>query len=355
MSLTDFRTLGRSGLLVSPLALGTMTFGTPRWGSADDVSQAVFNAYVDAGGNFIDTADVYAGGQSEEMLGGYVAGRQLRDQLVLATKFGFSAQRGNPNAAGNGRKQIYRALEGSLRRLQTDYVDLYWLHVWDTLTPAEEVLQTLGDLVRAGRIRYFGLSDMPAWYATQLATLAQAHGVPGPIAMQLEYSLVERTTEREHVPAARALGLGVVPWSPLAGGFLAGKYERAGPGTPSARGEGRLSGANPFSGPFTKFTERNWAILAALRDVAGQLDRPLAQVALAWAAAQPGISAPIMGASRVAQLHDNVAALEIDFSPAHLQALATATAPEPAFPYAIFTPEMRSAAIFGGASVQGWR
>ncbi len=211
MTLTDFRTLGRSGLVVSPLALGTMTFGTARWGSDDEVSQAVFTAYVEAGGNFIDTADVYSGGRSEEMLGGYVAARKLRDQLVLATKFGFGAQPGNPNAGGNGRKQIYRALEGSLRRLKTDYVDMYWLHVWDTVTPAAEVLQTLGDLVRAGKIRYFGLSDMPAWYATQLATLAQAHGVPGPIAMQLEYSLVERTTEREHVPAARALGLGVVP------------------------------------------------------------------------------------------------------------------------------------------------
>jgi len=355
MSLTDFHTLGRSGLVVSPLALGTMTFGTPRWGSSADVSQAVFNAYVEAGGNFIDTADVYSGGQSEQLIGDYVASRQLRDQLVLATKFGFGSQPGNPHAGGNGRKQIYRALEGSLRRLQTDYVDLYWLHVWDMVTPAEEVLQTLGDLVRAGRIRYFGLSDMPAWYATQLATLAQAHGVPGPVAVQLEYSLVERTTEREHLPAARALGMGVVPWSPLAGGFLTGKYQRAGQGTQPTSGEGRLSGANPFSGPFTKFTARNWAILEALRTVAGQLDRPLAQVALAWAAAQPGISAPIMGASRVEQVRDNIAALDIQFRPEQLHALAEASAPESTFPYAIFTPEMNRGAVFGGVSVQGWR
>ena len=355
MTLTDFRTLGRSGLIVSPLALGTMTFGTPRWGSPDDVSEAVFNAYMEAGGNFIDTADVYAGGRSEELLSGYVASRQLRDQLVLATKFGFGLQPGNPNAGGNGRKQIYRALEGSLRRLKTDYVDMYWLHVWDTVTPAEEVLQTLSDLVRAGKIRYFGLSDMPAWYAAQLATLAQAHGVPGPVAMQLEYSLVERTVEREYVPAARALGLGIVPWSPLAGGFLAGKYEQAGQGTQPARGEGRLSGANPFSGPFTKFTERNWAVLDALRDVAGQLGRPPAQVALAWAATQPGITAPIMGASRPEQVRENVAALSITFSPAQAQALAQASAPEPTFPYPIFTPELNRAAVFGGTSVQGWR
>ena len=352
MSLTDFRTLGRSGLVVSPLALGTMTFGTPRWGSTAAGSRAVFDAYVEAGGNFIDTADVYSGGQSEQLLGGYVAERGLRDQLVLATKFGFGAQPGNPNAGGNGRKQIYRALEGSLKRLQTDYVDLYWLHVWDAVTPAEEVLQTLGDLVRAGRIRYFGLSDMPAWYATQLATLAQAHGVPGPVAMQLEYSLVERTTEREHLPAARALGLGVVPWSPLAGGFLAGKYQRAGQGSQPASGDGRLSGANPFGN--TKFTDRNWAILDTLREVAGQLNRPLAQVALAWAAAQPGISAPIIGASRVEQVHDNLAALSIRFSAAQLRALNQASAPEPTFPYPIFEPELNRAAVFGGASVQGW-
>ncbi len=214
MSLTAFRTLGRSGLVVSPLALGTMTFGTPRWGSPNEVSEAIFHAYVGAGGNFIDTADVYAGGHSEELVGGYIADRRLRDQLVLATKFGFNAQAGNPHAGGNGRKNIHRALEGSLRRLQTDYIDLYWLHVWDTVTPVEEVLQTLGDLVRAGKIRYFGFSDMPAWYATKAATLAQAHAVPGPIAMQLEYSLVERGIEREHVPAARECGLGIAPWRP---------------------------------------------------------------------------------------------------------------------------------------------
>ena len=195
MSLTNFRTLGRSGLVVSPLALGTMTFGTPRWGSPDAVSEAIFNAYVEAGGNFIDTADVYAKGRSEELLGGYIASRSLRDQLVLATKFAFNTAPGNPHAGGNGRKHIYQALDSSLRRLQTDYIDLYWLHVWDMVTPIEEVLQTLGDLVRAGKIRYFGFSDIPAWYAAKAATLAAAHAVPGPIAMQLEYSLVGRSIE----------------------------------------------------------------------------------------------------------------------------------------------------------------
>ncbi|MBF9221588.1 aldo/keto reductase [Hymenobacter ruricola] len=346
MPLTDFRTLGRSGLVVSPLALGTMTFGTPRWGSAEDVSQHVFDAYVAAGGNFIDTADVYAGGRSEEMVGRFVAERRLRDQLVLATKFAFNPQPGNPNAGGNGRKNIYRALEGSLRRLQTDYVDLYWLHAWDTVTPAEEVLQTLGDLVRAGTIRYFGFSNVPAWYATQAATLAAAHGVPGPIALQQEYSLVARGIETEHVPAALHLGLGITPWSPLAAGFLAGKYERAGAG---ASGEGRLSGPNPFGN--LKFTDHNWRVLEALRPVAAQLERPLAQVALAWATAQPGISSLIIGASRTEQLRDNLASLEVRLSAEHLQTLDDASIVDPVG--GRLWPVIKRA-VFGGAEVRGW-
>ena len=349
MSLTAFRTLGRSGLIVSPLALGTMTFGTPRWGSPDQVSESIFNAYVDAGGNFIDTADVYAKGHSEELLGGYIALSSWRDKLVLATKFTFNAESGNPNAGGNGRKNIHRALEGSLRRLHTDYVDLYWMHAWDMVTPVEEVLQTLGDLVRVGKIRYFGFSDMPAWYAAKAATLATAHGIPGPIALQLEYSLVERSIEREHLPAARECGLGVCPWSPLAGGFLAGKYEREGAG---ATGQGRLSGSNPFGNQ--KFTARNWRVLDALRTVAAQVDRPLAQVALAWASVQPGITAPILGISKLEQLHDNLDSLDIRLTPEQLRTLDESSALDPAFPYGIFTGEVNRM-IFGGATVQGWR
>ena len=348
MNLTDFRTLGRSGLVVSPLALGTMTFGTQRWGSTDDVSEAVFNAYVDAGGNFIDTADVYAGGRSEELVGGYIAERKLRDRLVLATKFGFNAERGNPNAGGNGRKNIYRALEGSLRRLKTDYVDLYWLHVWDMVTPVEETLQTLGDLMRAGHIRYFGLSNMPAWYAAKAAALAQAHNVPGPIAMQLEYSLVARSTEVEHIPAAHDGGLGLVSWSPLAGGFLAGKYKREGTG---ASGEGRLSGSNPFQGPFTKFTERNWRVLDALTAVAAEVGRPPAQVALAWASAQPGITSLLLGASKLGQLHDNLSSMDVSLSPERLRTLNEVSRLESAN----FFGDGLKRIVFGGATVQSWR
>jgi aryl-alcohol dehydrogenase-like predicted oxidoreductase len=346
MSLTAFRTLGHSGLIVSPLALGTMTFGTQHWGSSDEVSASIFNSYVDAGGNFIDTADVYANGRSEELIGGYIGDRSLRDQLVLATKFSFhSGELGNPNAGGNGRKNIHRALERSLRRLQTDYVDLYWMHVWDRVTPVEEVLQSLGDLVRAGKIRYFGFSDIPAWYAAKSATLATANNLPGAIAMQLAYSLVERNIEREHVPAARECGLGICPWSPLAAGFLTGKYQREGGG---ASGEGRLISPNPFGN--TLFIDRNWRVLDTLRTMAAQVDRPLAQVALAWVSAQPGITSLILGASKIEQLHDNLSSLEICLTPEQLQTLDESSALDPAFPYSIFTKEINRS-IFGGTTV----
>jgi aryl-alcohol dehydrogenase-like predicted oxidoreductase len=349
MPLTDYRTLGRSGLIVSPLALGTMTYGAARWGSSDETSEAIFNAYIDAGGNFFDSADTYSKGRSEELLGSYVAKRNLRDQVVLATKFTWNAVPGKPTTSGNSRKNIYRALEGSLKRLGTDYIDLYWLHHYDTVTPVEEVLQTLGDLVRAGRIRYFGFSNVPAWYVAQAATLAQVHNAPGPIALQLEYSLTERGIEREHVGAARQFGLGITPWSPLAAGFLAGKYVRSGEGT--ATGEGRLSGPNPFGN--AKFTERNWKTLEAVRAVAAEQGRPVSQVALAWASAQPGISSPIIGASKLEQLQDNLASLDLKFTPQQLQTLDQASQMEPSTPSSILMPGIRKM-VFGGASVESW-
>lgn len=347
MNLTSFRTLGRSGLVVSPLALGTMTFGNKGWGSSDEVSQAIFNAYIEAGGNFIDTADVYSGGRSEELLGGYVAERNLRDKLVLATKFAFNVEQGNPNAGGNGRKHIHRALEGSLRRLKTDYIDLYWLHVWDRVTPAEEVLQTLGNLVRSGQIRYFGFSNSPAWYVAKAATLAAVHGVPGPIALQLAYSLVERSIENEHLPVASEFGLGLTPWSPLAYGLLTGKYQRGDGGT---KDKGRLSGPNPFGD--TLFTEHNWRILATLRTVAEGLERPLAQVALAWLLAQSNVTSPILGVRKLEQLQDNLHSLNITFTAEQLRTLNESSLPQLSNPYTAFTDQVNSS-IFGGVTVRG--
>lgn len=367
MTLHDHRTLGRSGLVVSPLALGTMTFGTRRWGSDADASRAVFDAYVEAGGNFVDTADVYAGGRGEELLGGFVAERSLRDRLVIATKSGF-ATGDHPHSGGNGAKHVRAALDGSLRRLRTDHVDLLWAHVWDMVTPAEEVLETFAGLIRAGKIRYWGLSNAPAWYAAKIATLAAARGLPGPIALQLEYSLVERHIENEHVPAAAEFGLGVQPWSPLGGGFLTGKYRRDDPANVAGRrpptlpddrpeGEGaapasdRLAGANPFGD--AKFSERNWAILDALRRVAEEAERPPAQVALAWVARQPGVASVLMGASRAGQIADAIAALDVRLTPGQRERLDAASAPEPAYPYAIFTPVVNRM-VFGGATVRGF-
>ena len=227
MSQNDYRTLGKSGLVVSPLALGTMTFGTGRWGTDQDTSCAIFNVYREAGGNFVDTADVYSGGKSEMMLGQFIAETGSRDEIVLATKFGFqSGGQANPHSGGASAKNIHRALEASLKRLGTDYIDLYWMHIWDGVTPVEEVVQTLSDLVRSGKIRYYGLSDMPAWFGMKAATIAYERGIPAPVAMQLEYSLVARDVENEHFPAAREAGMGIVPWSPLAGGLLSRKYRR---------------------------------------------------------------------------------------------------------------------------------
>ncbi len=350
MKLSDVRTLGRSGLVVSPMALGAMTFGNPRWGSADDAtSKSVFDAYLDAGGNFIDTADVYAKGRSEELVGEFIAEGNLRDRLVLATKFTFNAEPGNPNAGGNGRKNMHRALEGSLRRLRTDYVDLYWMHAWDQVTPVEEALQSMGDLVRAGKIRYFALSDVPAWYATQMATLARAHNVPGPIALQMPYSLAERSIEREHVPMALQLGLGIVPWGALQAGLLTGKYTREADGTVNSGG-GRLDLNLPS---FQVFTEQNWRALDVLRGVAGEAGLPLSQVAMAWVLAQPGITAPILGVSKLAQLADNLAALKVSLTAEHLQRLDEGTTLNGGAMDRFFKPAMRPA-VFGGGTVQGW-
>lgn len=368
MSLADYRTLGRSGLAVSPLALGTMTFGTARWGLDEAGSRAVFDAYVAAGGNFVDTVDVYAGGRSEEMLGGFVAERRLRDRIVLATKSGFAAGQG-PHAGGNGAKHVNAALDGSLSRLRTDYVDLYWVHVWDGVTPAEELLETMSGLVRAGKVRYWGMSNAPAWYVAKLATLASVRGLPGPIAMQYFYALVNRDIEDEHMPLAAEFGMGIVPWSPLASGLLTGKYDRAAVAAAAPRAGGlprdaaadgdrrpsddkRLDGANPFGD--TLFTERNWTIVDAVRHVADETGQSPARVALAWVIGRPGVASTLMGVSRAAQVTDNAAALDLVLSPDQRTALDAASAPaDPRMLYGLFTPPVRRQVVFGGSSVRG--
>ena len=366
MSLTDYRTLGRSGLAVSPLALGTMTFGVARWGMAQPEAEAVFDAYVEAGGNLIDTADVYAGGRGEEMLGAMIAARGNRDDLVIATKAGFAAGLG-PHAGGNGAKHLHAAVAGSLRRLRTDYIDLYWIHVWDSVTPAEELVETMAALVRSGKIRYWGISNAPAWYVAKLATLATVRGVPGPLALQYFYSLVSREAELEHLPLARDMGLGMMPWSPLAYGLLTGKYDRAtveagaprGGGLPSGAGDGsdraaddkRLDGANPFGDSL--FTDRNWRIVDTVRDVAKRLGESPARVALAWVLSRPGVDTALMGVSRVEQLHDNIAATDLRIPAEEIAILDAASTPQGAMIYGLFTPTMRQQVVFGGSAVTG--
>ena len=356
MSLTDFRTLGRSGLVVSPLALGTMTFGPGEWGTDRGTARAIFDAYREAGGNFIDTADIYSGGESERLVGAFITETRARDDVVLATKFGFNGSAsplaatqgggGNPNAGGAGAKNIHRALDASLKRLGTDYIDLYWMHVWDGVTPVEEIVQTLGDLVRVGKIRYFGFSDMPAWVGCKAATIALERRIPGPVAMQLEYSLVARDVEAEHFPAAREGGMGIMPWSPLAGGFLSGKYRRD-----DTSGTGRLSGSNPFGD--SKFVDRNWDILAVAKAIAAEVDRPVAQIALAWTLARAGVASTLIGASKVAQLESNIAATEIRLDHEQLRRLDEASAPVPGFSASLTSRGLRRK-VFGGREVAGW-
>jgi len=344
----NYVTLGRTGLRVSPLCLGAMTFGTAwGWGADEAVARSIFDRYLEVGGNFIDTANGYQAGQSEQMVGKFVAERKLRDQVVLATKFTMNTSPGNPNTGGNGRKNIYQALEASLRRLQMDYVDLYWLHAWDMITPVEEVVSTLNDLVRAGKIRHYGFSDTPAWYVARAHTLAQKEGKDGVAALQLEYSLVERSIEREHIPASQELGIGVCPWSPLAGGFLTGKYKREGD---TGTGQGRLTTGPPI---FNRFTDHNWRVLDVLLKAAKDLGESPARVALSWCASQPGITSTIIGATSLAQLNDNLGSLDFKIPSEIGKQLDEASALELIHPYVFFSPRMQGM-ISGGIQVRAW-
>jgi aryl-alcohol dehydrogenase-like predicted oxidoreductase len=353
MKLNEYVTLGQSGLRVSPLCLGTMTFGTEwGWGADETASRAIFDRYLERGGNFVDTADAYTNGKSEEMVGKFIKEAKARDRVALATKFTFNAQPGNPNAGGNGRKNMYRAIEGSLRRLQTDYIDLYWMHIWDMVTPVEEVLSSFDTLVRTGKIRYIGFSDVPAWYVARAQTLAEQLGRERIIALQLEYSLVERNIEREHIPVAQELGIAVCPWSPLAGGILSGKYKGEGKsGSPQGRLDVQKAAGTAL---FDRFTERNWKIVDVLVDVAKQMGRPPAEVALNWVATQPGVTSTIIGATNVNQLDSNLSSLDFAI-PAELRArLDKAGALESfAQPYVCFSPPIQ-ARVTGGTVIRPW-
>lgn len=325
MELTSYRTLGRSGLRVSPLALGAMTFDDGSWGSAPEESFTIIDRYLDAGGNFVDTANQYNGGASEDTLGAYFARTAgKRDRLVLATKFGGTLVADDPNAGGAGRKAIHAQLEGSLRRLRTDYVDVYWMHQWDRHTPIDETLSTLDDLVRAGKVRAIGLSNTPAWWIAQAVTTAAWRGWVNVAALQVEYSLLARSVEGEQFGAARAFGLGVTPWSPLASGVLSGKYSRQ---TTQVPGSGRGGYAAPM------LTERTFALLDLLARIAGELGTTVAAVALAWVRQQREVTSVLVGARTLAQLDANLASIGVTLTDAQLAELDALTKPRLEYPH----------------------
>jgi aryl-alcohol dehydrogenase-like predicted oxidoreductase len=347
-SLDDYRLLGRSGLRVSPMSLGTMTFGEEwGWGADEGEARRIFDLYCDRGGNFIDTAVNYTNGASERILGTFV--REKRERIVLATKFSMARDPGNPNSGGNHRLNMVRSLEQSLRQLGTDRVDLFYLHAWDFTSRPEEVMRALDDLVRSGKVLYLGICNTPAWRVSQMQAFAELRGWSAFAALQIEYSLVERTVEHELIPMAAALGLGVLPWSPLGGGVLAGKYSTADldGSTGSAVSQTR-KGVVAQSG---HMNARSIGIADVVRDVAWEIGASPSQVALAWTLANPAVTSPVIGARTVAQAEDNLGALDVVLGVEHLERLDAASRPEPIFPARFVERPMVQQLIFGGASV----
>lgn len=325
-----YRTLGSSGTVVSALALGTMTFGAE---ADESASHGILDAYAAAGGTLIDTADIYARGMSEEIVGRWLASRPTdRDQMVVTTKGRFPTGEG-PNDSGTSHRHLRRALDASLRRLGLEHIDLYQLHAWDPLTPLEESLQFLDDAIRAGKISYYGLSNFIGWQLTKAAQLAKAHGWRTPVTIQAQYSLLEREAESEIVPAALDAGMGLLPWAPLAGGWLTGKYERGIlPAGASRLGENpqRLHQGWELRGG----NEQTWDVLDAVAVTARDRGVSGSQVALAWLRSRPAVTSVILGARTVDQLLDNLASAELTLTQAELERLTAASAPRVAnYPY----------------------
>lgn len=334
-----YKLLGRSGLRVSEICLGTMTFGEDwGWGASREESRRQFDAYVEAGGNFLDTANRYTEGTSETLVGEFIAAE--RDRFVVATKYTLFNRKGDPNAGGNHRKNLVQSLEASLERLGTEYVDLLWLHAWDFTTPADEVMRALDDLVRAGKVLHVGVSDTPAWIVSRANAVAELRGWSPFVALQIEYSLIERTPERDLLPMARALDLAVTPWAPLGGGLLSGKYTASADAADAS--PRRLQPGN------ARLTERNLAIARAVDAVAAELERPPSQVALNWVRRQPGVILPIVGARSLEQLRETLGALEFTLSEEHAQRLSQASAVELGFPHEFLRRNYMREMIFGG-------
>jgi aryl-alcohol dehydrogenase-like predicted oxidoreductase len=341
----NYRLLGNSGLRVSEMALGTMTFGEEwGWGAPAEEARKVYEAFREAGGNFVDTANVYTNGTSERFVGEFV--KDHRAEVVIATKYTNASldpknPARDPNAAGNGRKNMVQAVEASLRRLETDYVDLYWMHIWDGgLTPVDEVMRGFDDLVRSGKILYAGVSDTPAWWVAQGNTLAELRGWTKFVGLQIEYSLAERTVERELVPMAKALGLTIAAWGGLAGGVLSGKYKKGG-------GAGGRFSSDTMK-QHMPAEARTGRVVEALEGVSRETGRPLAQVALAWLRTREVPVIPIIGARRLDQLKDNLASLTLALSPGQMTALDEASAIELGFPNNLYERPMVQQLVHAG-------
>jgi aryl-alcohol dehydrogenase-like predicted oxidoreductase len=329
-----YKLLGRSGLKVSELCLGTMGFGTEAgWGADKETSFAIIDAFANAGGNFIDTANMYKLGTSEKIIGEYLHNHD-RDYFVVATKYTLKDNLTNPNASGNNRKNMMRSVEDSLRRLKTDFIDILYLHIWDDLTPIDEVLRGLDDLVRQGKVNYAAISDTPAWVVSKGNTMAELMGWSQFIALQIEYSLIARTPERELIPMAKHYGMTVTPWAPLGGGVLTGKY---------LRGEqGRIK---PES---KRRNEQAETITKAVVEVADEIGATPGNVALKWTTQQGFSSIPIVGATKLSQLQDNLKTIEITLNDAQLQKLNEASAIELGFPGDFFKEDGVKMNTFGG-------
>ncbi|MFI7246143.1 aldo/keto reductase [Streptomyces qinglanensis] len=352
LTLDTYRLLGRSGLRVSPLALGAATFGTEwGWGAEPDEARKLFDLYVERGGNFIDTATTYTEGSSERLLGAFA--RDRRESLVLATKYTTLRRPGDPNSGGSHRKSLFGSVEASLRQLGTDYIDLLYLHVWDFTTPVEEILRGLDDLVRQGKVLYVAISNAPAWQVSRMQAVADLRGWSPLVALQIEYNLIERTGERDLIPMAREMGLGVVPYSPLAGGVLTGKY-RSGDVTTADSGPGDGT-RKSFNAALGLLTERNFAVAEVVREVAGELGCSPAQVGLAWTLQNPAVTAPIIGARTPAQLENNLGALEVDFTADQLARLDAAGAIDLGFPHAMLAGDHIRNVTVGGLRIESRR
>jgi Predicted oxidoreductases (related to aryl-alcohol dehydrogenases) len=347
LSLDRYQLMGRSGLRVSPLSLGTMTFGQNwGWGAEREEARRIFDMYVARGGNFVDTANQYTDGTAEQFIGAFVAGR--RDRMVIATKYTLPARDGDPNSGGNHRKSMVTSVERSLRRLATDYIDLLYLHAWDGTTPPEEILRAMDDLVRAGKVLYLGISNTAAWRISQMQAIADLRGWSPLIVLQVEYNLVERTAERELIPMAHEMGLGITGWAPLKSGLLTGKYEVTDGRsvdeylTPRSRRE--ILRANGM------FTQRSAAIVNVVRSIAEEIGKTPSQIALAWVLLNRTIT-PILGVRTAEQLDDNLGALEVTLTEGHRARLGEVSAIELGCPHDQVARLLNKGILHGGVTI----